>query len=46
VHEGTISVIKRVEFVNDEISFIALRGRCYDAVLNVHAPTEDKSVNM
>jgi exonuclease III len=32
-----------VEFVNDRMSFISLKGRwCDIIVLNVHAPTEDK----
>jgi hypothetical protein len=39
-----ISAVKRVEFVNDRMSYIILRGRwCDIIVLNVHAPTEDKS---
>jgi hypothetical protein len=33
-----------VEFVSDRISYILLRGRwCHIIVLNVHAPTEDKT---
>jgi hypothetical protein len=28
------------------MSYIILRGRWYDIVLNVHAPTEDKSDDM
>jgi hypothetical protein len=43
VHKRIISAIKRVEFVNDSMSYITLRGRwCDIIVLNVHAPTEDK----
>jgi exonuclease III len=39
-----ISSVKRVEFVNDRMSYIILRGRwCHIIVLNVHAPTEDKT---
>jgi exonuclease III len=39
-----ISAIKRVEFINDRMSYIILRGRSYHIiVLNVHAPTEDKT---
>jgi hypothetical protein len=34
----------RVEFFSDRVSYIVLRGRwCNIIVLNVHAPTEDKS---
>jgi hypothetical protein len=34
----------RVEFVSDRMSYIILRGRwCHIIVLNVHAPTEDKT---
>jgi hypothetical protein len=42
-HKRIISAVKRVEFVSDRMSYIILRGRWYDIVLNVHAPTEDKS---
>jgi hypothetical protein len=39
-----ISAVKRVEFVSDGMSCIILRGPwCDIIVLNVHAPTEDKS---
>jgi hypothetical protein len=39
-----MSAVKRVEFVSDRMSYIILRGRWYNIiVLNVHAPTEDKS---
>jgi exonuclease III len=44
VHQRIVSVIKRVEFVSDRMSYIVLRGRwCNIFVLNVHAPTEEKS---
>jgi hypothetical protein len=34
----------RVKFVSDRVSYIVLRGRwCNIIVLNVHAPSEDKS---
>jgi hypothetical protein len=34
----------RVEFVSDRMSYIILSGRwCHIIVLNVHAPTEDKT---
>jgi hypothetical protein len=39
-----ISAVKRVEFVNDRMSYIVLRGHWFHIiVLNVQAPTEDKS---
>jgi hypothetical protein len=42
VHKRIISAVKRVEFVSDRMPYIILRGRwCH--VLNVHAPTEDKT---
>jgi hypothetical protein len=41
-----ILTVKRVEFVNDRMSYIILRGRWCDVVLNVHAPTEDKIDDM
>jgi hypothetical protein len=38
-----MSAVKRVEFVNDMMSYIILRGRWFHIiVLNVHAPTEEK----
>jgi hypothetical protein len=44
VHKGIISAVKRIEFVSDRMSCIILRGRwCDIIVLNVHAPTEDKT---
>jgi hypothetical protein len=44
VHKGIISAVKRAEFVSDRMSYIILRGRwCHIIVLNVHAPTEDKT---
>jgi hypothetical protein len=39
-----MSEVKRVEFISDSMSYIILRGRwCNIIVLNVHAPTEDKT---
>jgi hypothetical protein len=39
-----ISAVKRAEFLSDRMSYIILRGRwCDIIVLNVHAPTEDKT---
>jgi hypothetical protein len=44
VHNRIISAVKRVEFVSDRMSYIILRGRwCHIIVLNVHAPTKDKT---
>jgi hypothetical protein len=44
VHKRIISAVKRVEFVSDRMPYIILRGRwCRIIVLNVHAPTEDKT---
>jgi endonuclease/exonuclease/phosphatase family metal-dependent hydrolase len=44
VHKRIISAVKRVEFVSDRMSYIILRGRwCHIIILNVHAPTEDKT---
>jgi hypothetical protein len=44
VHQRIVSAIKRVEFVSDRMSYMVLRGRwCNIIVLNVHAPSEEKS---
>jgi hypothetical protein len=44
VHKRIISAVERVESVSDRMSYIMLRGRwCHIIVLNVHAPTEDKT---
>jgi hypothetical protein len=44
VHKIIISAVKRVEFVSDRMTYIILRGRwCHIIILNVHAPTEDKT---
>ena len=44
VHHRIASAVKRVEFVSDRVSYIVLRGHwCNIIVLNVHAPTEEKS---
>ena len=46
VHQRIASAVKRVEFVSDRMSYRVLRGRwCNIIVLNVHAPSEDKSDN-
>ena len=44
VHHRIVSTVRRVEFVSDRMSYIVLRGRwCNIIVLNVHAPSEEKS---
>ena len=44
VHHRIISAVKRVEFDSDRMSYIVLRGCwCYIIILNVHAPSEEKS---
>jgi hypothetical protein len=44
VHKRVISAVKRVEFVSNNMSYIIVRGHwCHIIVLNVHAPTEDKT---
>jgi hypothetical protein len=44
VHHTIITAVKKVEFVSDRMSHIFLRGRwCNIIVLNVHAPSEEKS---
>jgi len=44
VHQRIASAVKRVEFVSDMVSYIVMRGRwCNIIVLNVHAPSEEKS---
>jgi exonuclease III len=43
VDKTIISVVTRVEFISDRMSYIVLRGHwCDIIILNVHAPTEDK----
>jgi hypothetical protein len=43
MHKRIISAVKRVEYVSDRMSYIILRGCWCHIVLNVHAPTEDKT---
>ena len=44
VHQTIASAVKRVEFVSDRMSYMVLRGRwCNIIVQNVHAPSEEKS---
>ena len=43
-HHRVVSAVKRVEYVSDRVSYIVLGGRwCNIIVLNVHAPSEEKS---
>jgi isopentenyldiphosphate isomerase len=43
-HKRIISAAKRVKFISVRMPYIILRGRwCHVIVLNVHAPTEDKT---
>jgi hypothetical protein len=47
VHKRIITVVKKVEFVSDRISYITLRGRwCDIIVMNAHAPKENKIDDM
>ena len=44
VHQRIALAVKRVEFVSDRMSYTVLRGLwCDIVVLNVHAPSEEKS---
>ena len=44
VHHRIVSAVNRVEFVSDRVSYIVLRGRwCNIIVQSVHAPSEEKS---
>jgi hypothetical protein len=44
VQKRIIPAVKRVEFVNDRMSYIILRGTwCDNIVLNVHAPPKDET---
>ena len=44
VHHRIVSAVKRVEFASDRVSYLVMRGRwCNTIVLNVHAPSEEKS---
>ena len=44
MHQRMASAVKRVEFVSDRVSYKVLRGRWFNIiVLNVHAPSEEKS---
>jgi hypothetical protein len=44
VHRRMASAVTKVDFVNDRLSYIGLRGRWFNIiVLNVHAPSQEKS---
>jgi len=44
VQHRIISAVKGVQFISDRMSYIILRGCwCYIIVLNMHAPSEEKS---
>jgi hypothetical protein len=43
VHHRIVSAVKRVELVSDRLSYIFLRGRWCNIVLNGHAPSEEES---
>jgi hypothetical protein len=43
VHQRIASAVKRVEFVSNRVSYIALRGRWFNIFLNMHGPSEEKS---
>ena len=44
VHQRIASAVKRVQFVSDRMSYTVMRGRwCNIILLNVHAPSEEKS---
>jgi len=44
VHHRNVLAVKKLEFVSDRVSYLVLRGHwCNILVLNVHAPSEEKS---
>ena len=43
VHHRLVSAVKRIEFGSDRLSYIVLKGRWLHIVVNVHAPSEEKS---
>jgi exonuclease III len=47
VHKKIISVIIRAEFVSDRMPHVIQRAQwCHNIVLNIHAPTEDRTVEV
>ena len=46
VQQRIVSTIKRVEYVSNRVPYTVLTSRCCNfIVLNVHAPSEEKSDN-
>jgi hypothetical protein len=44
IHHRIVSAVKRVQSVSDRVSYIVLIGHWFNViVLNVHAPSEEKS---
>jgi len=43
VHDRILSAVKIVEAISDGMSYIVMRGRWCNIVLNMHAPSEEKS---
>ena len=43
MHRRLVSAVKRIEFVSDRLSYIVLKGHWLHIVVNVHAPSEEKS---
>jgi exonuclease III len=43
VRDREVSVVRRVEFISDRMSYIILRGHWCNIILNVHVSCEDKS---
>ena len=44
VHHRTEPAVKRAEFITDRMSYVVLIGHwCKSIVLNVHAPSEEKT---
>jgi hypothetical protein len=46
VHKRIVSAVRGVEFISDRMSYIILRGRWSSVVFKVHAPFEDKWVDV
>ena len=46
VHHRIVSTVKREQFVRDRMSYIVLRGRWCNIVLNMLAPSKEKSYDL
>jgi hypothetical protein len=46
VFHRIVLTVKRLEFVSDRMSYIVLRGNWCNIFLNVHASSEEKSVDL